>query len=114
MKKWYLLRDAEYSTDFDFFMENQVLLSSKTKLNVDSSADQYEKRGYKVTTNTTKKITGEKVVTKTVDVYDVMSRLESFTFGEIFTSDPTEQIEKLRKIHNDLINDKYGNGTMVD
>lgn len=115
MEKWYLLRGVEYSTNFDFFLEHQIYVGSKTKMNVDWNLTEYTKKGYEVEENKTfSREMGKKVVSsRTVNVRNVLSRLESFNFGEVIGS-ISKETEQLRVIHTKLLSGGFGEGKLID
>lgn len=116
MKDWYLLRGVEYSTNFDFFLENQIFLGSKVKMKVDFNLSEFEKKGYDIEKNMVfNRLKGKKEIgSRTVDVREVHSRLESCNFGEVYSSSEEKQTERLREIHNQLLSGKFGDGKFID
>lgn len=116
MKDWYLLRGVEYSTNFDFFLKNQIFLGSRIKMNVSWNSDKFKEKGYNVDENRTiNRQTGKTEVSSiTVDVRNVNSCLESFVFGEIYGSTTDTENKQLREIHTKLLKGEFGDGKFID
>lgn len=105
---WYELNGVEYSTNFNFFIENQVFVvkTGFIKLN----------EGYLKSSLRDKLIINKKKDTPTVYTimsFKVCSRLESRSFEEIHSIDNSSQIEDIRIIHSKLLKGVYGKGKFI-
>lgn len=107
-KPWYKIKkDVEYSTDFDFFFENQICIAQRgsrysfySRLENKTFLIKYSiSSDTRLTTETRKDENGKNIISQTVENYTM-------------SDDKIKDI--CRQIHSEILEGKYGDGVFVD